>query len=550
MRRLLLLIDRRIPEIDFLTSTEAPSLLSAAGFPVFKLPSKTQIRASGLDVTEFKRLAKHFIWNTLGCFDCDLLVVDTFPQGSFDELLQLLDGPFKKSLILRQVKDEFAARPVFRAAISLYDQLVVPHDPATWTPQNGLRASFGGEVMGVERSEAFDHKGLCKRFGFDENRPVVYVSAGGGGDEKAEELLDRILNVVLAQSDWQVLVGAGPLYRGRRRFGKNLCWYTETGLSPYLMGCNFAISAAGYNSFNELLHLGVPSIFYAQPKIADDQAERIENAAKAGACLVWDSHFQDQLPALCEEALKNADALSAAARAYRPTNGAKRCAELALAPIEAPERLAWASNLCTGRLARLLDRSSPETAAAIARTLFQIAPPSQNDLERSIAEQLCNRLHQRCPSIAPEILAEALSSAPQMSQASLADAFCTLCETCEQRLDLESLCECLLMILRKQPPLASESPNEWISSILQAITHLLDHPDFSTSQLQDRLQLLRVFPKLPELDAKSALNLAERYLTAHQSEPAHVQLKALQVLKITHRHLDAELIESLCETPQ
>jgi len=62
-----------------------------------------------------------------GTLSPDFLVVDTFPSGSFDELFQILDGPFRKGFIFRNVKEDYSARPIFRAALSLYDTIVVPH---------------------------------------------------------------------------------------------------------------------------------------------------------------------------------------------------------------------------------------------------------------------------------------------------------------------------------------------------------------------------------------------------------------------------------------
>jgi UDP:flavonoid glycosyltransferase YjiC (YdhE family) len=52
---------------------------------------------------------------------------------------------------------------------------------------------------------------------------------------------------------------------------------------------DIAVSAAGYNSFNELMHFGVPTVFLPQEKWADDQKARAERAARVGAAVVLDS---------------------------------------------------------------------------------------------------------------------------------------------------------------------------------------------------------------------------------------------------------------------
>ena len=46
------LLEKRTPEIIFLTSSEATQVLLQAGFASFKLPSKTVVRQAGMDMLE------------------------------------------------------------------------------------------------------------------------------------------------------------------------------------------------------------------------------------------------------------------------------------------------------------------------------------------------------------------------------------------------------------------------------------------------------------------------------------------------------------------
>ena len=80
LRRYGALIEGRVPEVLFLSSSEASGILLRAGFASFKIPSKTVVREAGGNVLEYRRLAKHFVWQTLATFSPDLLVVDK-PAG-------------------------------------------------------------------------------------------------------------------------------------------------------------------------------------------------------------------------------------------------------------------------------------------------------------------------------------------------------------------------------------------------------------------------------------------------------------------------------------
>jgi Glycosyltransferase family 28 C-terminal domain len=79
------------------------------------------------------------------------------------------------------------------------------------------------------------------------------------------------------------VVGAGPLYHGEIVRGRDITWLSGFFASEDFLGLDLAISAAGYNSFHELLLAGVPTIFYSQEKIADEQFRRVEAATQAGA---------------------------------------------------------------------------------------------------------------------------------------------------------------------------------------------------------------------------------------------------------------------------
>ncbi|HRE89333.1 MAG TPA: hypothetical protein PK095_09345, partial [Myxococcota bacterium] len=235
MRRLETLLSGTPPELLFLTSTEATSLLAEHRLAAFKLPSKGVARLSGLDVLEHRRLAKHFVWQTLGTMSPDLLVVDTFPHGSFDELLPILDGPFAKVLVLRAVKDEYAQRPVFQASMRLYDRVIVPHAPGS---EPGLAAllpaerpaTWVGDILNIETSAEADtnddpatrlRQALRDELGLGDER-LVYLSAGGGGDPTTERALVTLVSALRDRPDLHLLVGAGPLYRGRRLHGARL----------------------------------------------------------------------------------------------------------------------------------------------------------------------------------------------------------------------------------------------------------------------------------------------------------------------------------------
>lgn len=317
----------------FLTTSEADTWLWHEGFAAFKLPSKSVIEEAGVGKLGYLALAKQWIWHSLALLRPDLLIVDTFPNGSFHELIGALDLCRHKALVLRPVKDELAQQPAFRAMVGLYDRVVVPEaaeDHPQLVTRLGLdprRLACVGPVMRCERWEMATRTAARRTLGVEAPRCVL-VSAGGGGDETAASLFATVERLFAQDPDVHLVFAAGPLFRGPARRGPRITWWTGPGLAEQLAGVDAAICAAGFNTVHELLFAGVPTVFVPQTKIADDQAARVEALVRAGAARVASLGDLAGLRAAVAEVLSepHATTLRAAGPALVPENHARDAA--------------------------------------------------------------------------------------------------------------------------------------------------------------------------------------------------------------------------------
>ncbi len=552
LRRYVTLLQGRAPEVLFLTSSEATSVLLRAGFAAFKLPSKTVVRAAGMDMMEHRRLAKHFVWQVLGTFNPDLLVVDTFPSGSFDELFQLLDGPFAKGFILREVKPEYARRPVFQAALGLYDAVVVPHArdrcEAPIVPR-GVRARWSGEVVQLERGEALPRAEVRRALGVARDARLIYLSGGGGGDPGAGDSLAALVGALRREPDLHLLVGAGPLYRGPRHGGPNITWWTDPEVARWLGGCDVAVSAAGYNTFHELLHLGVPAAFYAQDKVADDQRLRAARAAEAGACaLLDDPGDADAVRATVARLLdpEVASATRAAARAWVPHNGARRCAELLLAACYDEARVARAAALVSPGLALRLGRLPDGGASVLSRWLPLLSPESELG-EVALAGPL-TALLDRVPGDAARAVREAIAQGPDgQALTELQAALVSFIDRCVAAgVDLERAFGTVEVGLNKHP-LSQETHTSrlaWTRDVLALVTALMAPAARGHLSAAEALGLYRVAPRLVDAAAATWRQAYLAWLNARLAagdDAAALQAR-LGALKSAHRRVTLALL--------
>lgn len=256
------------------------------GIAAFKIPSKTVIKNTDIPKENYLRLAKQWIWHSIGLIRPDILLVDTFPAGTFGELFQALDGPKAKVLIYRAVKEAFAKQEAISALLPLYDRVLLPEEagqaPREILPEIAAKTKRVGPITLRSIEELRPRAEARKRLGVDEDSLAVFISAGGGGDPNAEKVLLSVIET-LRTLDLHLVVGGGPLYQGEVVRGKNITWLSGFFASEDFLGLDLGISAAGYNSFHELLHAGVPTIFYSQEKIADEQFRRVDAATQAGA---------------------------------------------------------------------------------------------------------------------------------------------------------------------------------------------------------------------------------------------------------------------------
>jgi predicted glycosyltransferase len=324
-------------KIYFLTSSEAGVLLFAEKFPTFKLPSRTVVAEASIDENEFLDLARGWVRQTLELLKPDLLLVDTFPQGYFDELDPFLKICPTTAFIYRPLKAAHARAAEFQTALAYYDLVLVPeyeeHAPVLTPAAVRDRVRYLGPVIVRERNEILGREQARQSLGIAGDEHVVYVSAGGGGDAKAEQQIHAIYAALRGIPGLHVVIGAGPLYRGRCIYGERVTWLAHGSAAEFMAAFDVAVSAAGYNSFNELMHFGVPTIFVPQEKWADDQHARAARAAQAGAAMVLDSGTDgEQLRQVVERFRDPAQRLSVSRLAQNlvPRNHASEAASLLL----------------------------------------------------------------------------------------------------------------------------------------------------------------------------------------------------------------------------
>lgn len=352
-------------ECWLLTTSEADTLARREGIPAFKLPSKAMMRDASIDPTRWLAVSRQWVMNTVAGLAPDVLIVDTFPGGSFGELLAVLETVPVRVLVARAVKDNIAEDEAYRALLPLYHKTIVPDERGV------------GPILLREREELLDRAAARAALGITRER-AVYITLGGGGDEAAARVLPPLTDALTARG-WHVVVGAGPLYAGPERRGPHITWMDRYVPVELLAGVDAAVSAGGYNSVTELMFVGVPTVFLPQPRIADDQDGRARAAVAAGAARI--ATTLDEIPDLLE-----APGDPAAARALVPHNGARAAAAEVLSAVLPAADVALARSVVTPELWARANALGGAKALETMRVLVGDAPSAQRERDALLAE--------------------------------------------------------------------------------------------------------------------------------------------------------------------
>lgn len=220
----------------------------------------------------------------------------------------------------------------------------------------------------VDRDEARAHLGL------DPDRPAALVQLGAGNINDVSSLLGAVTERLVAEEGLQVCVTRSII--AERAEGLETEVIPITGVYPlarYFRAFDFAVTAAGYNSYHESVAAGLPTIFVPNLETAaDEQAARSSYAAEVGVGL----HVPDPTPGAIDAAVRTMldpdrrrEMADEAARRY-PGNGAADAmraveATLGIGDGPAPDR---ATGDLGSRPPRPADVEAPELAAAPRRT--------------------------------------------------------------------------------------------------------------------------------------------------------------------------------------
>jgi UDP-N-acetylglucosamine--N-acetylmuramyl-(pentapeptide) pyrophosphoryl-undecaprenol N-acetylglucosamine transferase len=285
-----MILDRGlVVSMFFITSSEGDGRLHEAGFPVFKIPSLQAVSPEVREAIDYPAIAATCMYQLLQTMKPDLLVIDGAPTIALRAVDEVPERDFRNlgcpvAYVNHLVREESFS--LYTSSFFKLDRVIIPefdnHEPklAAVLPPG---SAFVGPIVDIPDEYAGSRSEARRRLGLKQDLYTIYVSTGGGGHRDAQRQIETICSVTCSMPNTQTLIGAGPLYRGKTVQHANVHWRVDNSGHDLILASDVAVSAAGVNSFNELMYFGLPTVFVPLATGADDQFDRARRAERVGA---------------------------------------------------------------------------------------------------------------------------------------------------------------------------------------------------------------------------------------------------------------------------
>lgn len=328
----------------FLTTSHASNLLCRYKIPYVQFPSKSIVAQNPIwGYRAMGRLYQALVNDVYDQFRPQVLIVDTFVLGSHFDLASLLRfGNVFKVYVHRARKQDAYDLGTIQAQ-RFYDLVVAPHyrgsEIIPMPVEHEVPLYWGGPLFFTGNLISRDE--VRRFFNVQPAEQLILVTLGGGGDTSNGLLFEEIIQLIETIPNTKILLGRGPLEQQSFKANHHILETHYFPLSDLYAGVDWAISAAGYNAFHELLNAGVATIFIPRQRGLDDQHSRAKRAAECQAayCLNPEqdtiTQIKTLIPAMTDSLMRST--VSQNARQYILANHAPEIAQEIIHQYEASQ---------------------------------------------------------------------------------------------------------------------------------------------------------------------------------------------------------------------
>jgi UDP:flavonoid glycosyltransferase YjiC (YdhE family) len=292
LTRLLAMARRASDDVQpvFLSLSQAVPVVGNDGFPYEYFPSRA---GSDMSTRDWNRLFAERFRMALRQHRPRAVVFDgTWPyQGIIDVRPEFPDIAFVWS---RRAMWRAGTAPEQLQKSQSFDLVIEPGEVAAEAdtgPTTRVRDAVRvGPVTYIEPTEVLDREQAAQELGLDPALSTVLVTLGAGNINDLASGLRTVIGFLSDCANIQIAVTHSMIATQQAGLDTHIHRVSVYPLSRYLRAFDFAVAAAGYNSYHELLAGAVPTMFVPNMETrTDDQLARARFAAGRGLGLYTQS---------------------------------------------------------------------------------------------------------------------------------------------------------------------------------------------------------------------------------------------------------------------
>ena len=209
-------------------------------------------------------------------------------------------------------------------------ELAAAHDIGATVAHRG-QAQHVEPVLLLDEADLLSREEARRRLGLDPDRPAVLLQLGSGNHVSLVPAIDRMITAIEASGEIQPVIAEWMIADRSLDHWPQVRRLSGFPNAAYVRAFDFVVSSAGYNSFHELLHFAVPTVFVPiEVSYLDNQLARATFAADEGLALCLRLSEVTLFPDVLEQMMdpKARARLAEACRQHQRPNGAGDAAAL------------------------------------------------------------------------------------------------------------------------------------------------------------------------------------------------------------------------------
>ena len=296
-------INKRDPSVEIVFFTTMPTLhiLKEQGkFTAYHIPGRKGY-SNDIDATTWNKITEEFLSNVLEIHRPNMFIFDgVFPYRG---MLNAIRPRNMQKVWLRRSTFKKNSSKIPLESLNYFDTIIRPVDSIDLEADDEYNPDIiTCDPIRLLDSEELENKDdVLRQLGIPSGSLVVYVQLGAGNINNIHSEIGMTINALLDNENIYIVLGESMLGKRMNLSNERMRVIRDYPNSRFFGSFDFAIMAAGYNSFHEAISFSLPTIFYPNMNTGkDDQYARAKVAEDAGAMVVIKNRKENTIAAAIE----------------------------------------------------------------------------------------------------------------------------------------------------------------------------------------------------------------------------------------------------------